>query len=86
MGLSRVKLPSIERFDRIRSKLKGFLLQMRFKVIQKKAKIGTPMDQVMYAGLFLMGRVLEWFKPYFMEIQLNKMTTLNQEVRYMFLS
>ena len=59
---------------------------MRFKVIQEKAKIGIPMDQVMYAKLFLTGKALEWFKPYFTEIQTNKITTLNQEVRYMFLS
>ena len=77
MGLSRVKLPSIEWFDETRLKLKGFLLQMRFKVIQEKAKIGIPMDQVTYTGLFLMGKALKWFKPYLTEIQTNKMTTLN---------
>ena len=33
-----------------------------------------------------MGRALEWFEFYFTEIQVNRMTTLNQEVRYMFLS
>ena len=33
MGLSRVKLPSIERFNGTRLKLKGFLLQMWFKII-----------------------------------------------------
>ena len=54
--------------------------------MQKKDKMGMPMDQVMYIGLFLTGRALEWFKPYLMEIQTNEMTTLNQEVRYMFLS
>jgi len=40
----------------------------------------------MYAGLFLIGRALEWFEFYFMEIQTNGMITLNQEVRYMFSS
>ena len=44
------------------------------------------MDQVIYVGLFLMGKALEWFKPYLTEIQINGITTLNQEVRYMFLS
>ena len=38
-----------------------------------------------YAGLFLTGRVLEWFKPYLTKIQLNGMSTTNIEVRYMFL-
>ena len=38
---------------------------MQFKVIQEKAKMGTPMDQVIYTGLFLIKRALKWFKPYF---------------------
>ena len=59
---------------------------MWFKIIQKKAKIGIPMDQVIYIGLFLMGRALKWFKFYFIKIQINRMTTINQEVKYMFLS
>src|SRR6266702_1961080 len=58
IGLLKVKLLSIKRFDRTRSKLKGFLSQMRFKVIQEKAKIGTPIDQIIYAELFLTGRAL----------------------------
>jgi len=41
---------------------------MHFKVIQKGAKLATPIDQVAYAGLFLIGRALEWFKPYLIEI------------------
>ena len=36
-------------------------------------------------GLFLLGRVLEWFKPYFTKIQENGLTTINYKVRYMFL-
>ena len=44
IGLLKVKLLSIERFDRTRSKLKGFLLQIQFKVIQEKAKMGILMD------------------------------------------
>ena len=68
MGLSRVKLPSIKWFNGTTLKLKGFLSQMQFKVIQEKAKIGILMDQVMYIGLFLTGKALEWFKPYLTEI------------------
>ncbi len=86
IGLSKVKLPFIKRFDGTRLKLKGFLLQMRFKVIQEKDKMGMLMDQIIYTRLFLTGRALEWFEPYLIEIQTNGMTTLNQEVRYMFLS
>ena len=38
-----------------------------------------------YIGLFLTERVLEQFKPYFTEIQLNRISTTNIEARYMFL-
>ena len=44
------------------------------------------MDQVMYIGLFLTKRALKWFKPYLTEIQINRLSITNQEVRYMFLS
>ena len=84
--MTKVKLLFIERFDSTRLKLKGFLSQMRFKIIQKSIKIKTPMDQVVYARLFLTGRALKWFKPYFTEIQINRLFMMNQEVKYMFLS
>ena len=42
-------------------------------------------EQVAYAGLFLIGRVLEQFKPYLTKVQLNGLNTINIEVRYMFL-
>src|SRR6266704_4380580 len=84
IGITKVKLPSIKCFNSTRLKLKGFLLQIKFKVIQKSLKIGTPIDQVIYIGLFLTGKALKWFKPYFTEIQTNGMTTINQEVKYIF--
>src|SRR5271170_7750109 len=77
IGVGKVKLPSIERFDGTRSKLKGFLLQIRFKVTQEGLKIGTAVDQVAYVGLFLTGRALEWFEPYLIEFQTNRATTTN---------
>jgi hypothetical protein len=40
----------------------------------------------MYIGLFLIGRALEWFKPYLIEIQANRLATTNLEARYIFLS
>ena len=54
--------------------------------MQKSIKIGTPMDQVVYTGLFLIGKALKWFKPYRTKIQTNRLSITNQEVRYMFLS
>jgi len=44
------------------------------------------MDQVVYAGLFLIGRALKWFKLYLTEIQKNGITTTNKEVKFIFLS
>ena len=41
--------------------------------------------QVAYIGLFLTRRVLEWFKLYFTEVQLNRLNTTNIETQYMFL-
>ena len=35
--------------------------------------------------MFLLRRVLEWFKSYFIKIQENRLTIANLEVRYMFL-
>src|SRR6266702_784235 len=86
IGITKVKLLSIEHFNGTRSKLKGFLLQMKFKVIQKSLKIGILMDQVVYVRLFLTGRALKWFEPYFTEIQTNRLSMTNQEVRCMFSS
>ena len=44
------------------------------------------MDQVVYIGLFLLGRVLKQFKPYFTKIQEYRDVTINVEVKYIFLS
>jgi len=41
---------------------------MHFKVMQEGAKLAILLDQVAYAGLFLIGRALKWFKPYLTEI------------------
>ena len=86
MGAAKIKLPFIERFARKKLKLKGFLIQMHFKITQKAVKLPTPTDQVAYVGLFLIGRALKQFKPYLTEIQINGITSTNLEVKYMFLS
>ena len=36
--------------------------------MQEGAKLATTIDQVAYTGLFLIGKALEWFKPYLIEI------------------
>ena len=65
-------------------KLRGFLTQIKIKITNKGLGLLTVIKQVAYTGLFLTGRVLEWFKPYFTKIQLNGMSTTNIKVWYIF--
>ena len=44
IGVVKVNLPLIKRFLGERLKLKGFLTQMHFKVIQEGVKLVIPMD------------------------------------------
>jgi len=50
---------------------------MHFKVMQERAKLAIPVDQVAYIGLFLIGRALKWFKPYLIKIQVSRIITTN---------
>jgi len=44
ISAAKVKLPLIKQFLRERLKLKEFLMQMHFKVMQEGAKLVTPID------------------------------------------
>ena len=66
-------------------KLRGFLMQIKIKITNEGLGLPIVIEQVAYTGLFLLGRVLEWFKSYFTEIQLNGISTTNIEVWYIFL-
>jgi len=44
IGAAKIKLPLIERFLGEKLKLKGFLTQMHFKVIQEGAKLAILLD------------------------------------------
>ena len=66
-------------------KLKGFLTQIKIKIINKGLGLPMAIKQVAYAKLFLTGRVLKWFKPYLTKVQINGLNTTNIEVRYIFL-
>ena len=63
-----IKMPSVKRFLGEVYKLRGFLMQIKIKIVNKGAGLPTVMEQVAYAGLFLLRRALEWFKPYLTEI------------------
>ena len=49
-------------------KLRGFFIQIKIKIINKRLGLLIVIEQVIYIGLFLIKRVLEWFKPYFTKI------------------
>ena len=67
IGTTKLKMPTIERFNRTRIKLKGFLAQIRLKLHNKGYKVATQAEAVAYTGLFLSGKALEWFEPYMTE-------------------
>ena len=43
-------------------------MQIKIKIINKGLGLLIVIEQIAYIGLFLIGRVLEWFKPYFTKI------------------
>ena len=86
MGISKIKMPSIKRFNSKKAKLKRFLTQIKLKIRYKGVKLPIIVDQVVYTGLFLVGYTLKWFKPYLMEYEANSLITKNNEVKYMFLN
>ena len=61
-------------------------MQILLKLKYKGHRIITPPDAVTYAGIYLLGRALEWFKPYLIEYQTNRATTTNLEMKYIFLN
>ena len=58
----------VERFIGELYKLKGFLIQVKIKITNKGPGLLMFIKQVAYTELFLLRRVLEWFKPYLTEI------------------
>ena len=54
-------------------------MQIKIKIINKGPGLLTAIKQVAYAGLFLIGKALKWFKPYLTEVQLNGLNTTNIE-------
>ena len=52
-------MPLIKHFLREAYKLKGFLTQIKIKIINKGLGLPMAIKQVAYAGLFLTGRVLK---------------------------
>ena len=59
---------------------------MKLKIRHKGAKLPIVVDQVAYAGLFLTGYILKWFKLYLIEYKANSLIIRNNKVKYIFLS
>ena len=60
-------------------------MQIKIKIINKGLRLPMAIEQVACIKLFLIKRVLEWFKPHLTKIQLNGLNTTNIEARYIFL-
>ena len=73
-------MPLVKYYSGEAYKLKKFLTQIKIKITNKGLGLPTVIKQIAYIGLFLIERVLEWFKPYLTEIQLNGMSTTNIKV------
>ena len=81
IGTKKIKLLAVKRFNRSRIKLKGYFTQMALTFQYKGHRIAMPPDAVAYAGIFLIGKALEWFKLYLIEYQTNGATITNLEMK-----
>ena len=61
-------MPLVKYFVGELYKLRGFFMQVKIKITNKGPGLLMSIKQVAYMGLFLLGRVLEWFKPYLTKI------------------
>ena len=52
-------MPSVKRFSREVYKLKGFFTQIKIKITNKGPGLPIVIKQVIYAGLFLLEKVLK---------------------------
>ena len=86
IGKAKVKLLEVKRFNKMQAELKKYLIQILFKLRYKGYRIIMPLDIVIYIKIYLIGRVLKWFKPYLMEYQTNRATTTNLKRKYIFIS
>ena len=55
-------------------------MQIKIKITNKGLGLLIAIEQIAYMGLFLIKRVLKWFKPYFTKVQLNGLNIINIEV------
>ena len=54
-----VKMLSIKKFTGDRSKLKGFLVQVKLQINNKGPGLPTPLEKIAYTGIYLTGKTLK---------------------------
>jgi len=52
-------MPLIEKFNRDQFKLKEFLTQIKIRINNKRPKLVTPFNKIIYAGIHLIGKSLK---------------------------
>ena len=52
-------MPLVKYFSGEVYKLRGFFIQVKIKIVNKGLKLLTIIEQVVYIGLFLLGKALE---------------------------
>ena len=57
-------MPLIERFIKDKVKLKGFITQVKIQIDNKRLRLPTLVEKIVYAGIYLTGKSLEWFQSY----------------------
>ena len=59
IGKAKDKLLEVKQFNGTQAELKGYFTQMSLKLRYKGYRIATPLDAVIYAGMYLIGRALK---------------------------
>jgi len=54
------------------------------QINNKGLRLPTPIERIAYTGMSLTGKPLEWFQFYLTETQVNRITSTNNKIKYMF--
>ena len=72
---------SVKKFAGDKAKLKR---QIKMQINNKRPRLPTPIEKIAYTGMSLTGKPLEWFQFYLAKTQMNRITSTNNKIRYMF--
>jgi len=54
-------MPLVEKFAEDKTKLKGFLTQIKIQINNKRLRLSIFMEKIAYTGMSLTGKPLKWF-------------------------